>query len=123
MTDRNCGTVQETGSYDQLYMSMKKLKSFPNETMIFPGHDNAFENLMFVKTLDPQNAMLGLRLKQFEEIRKQGMACAPSMMMEEKSYNPFLRCEDKYYQDLTGEKDPVRVFSKLKKLQESNYKL
>jgi hydroxyacylglutathione hydrolase len=115
--------VKETGSYEQFIMSLKKLKSFPNECMIFPGHDNAFENLMFVKTLDPKNPMLGLRLRQFEEIRKQGMACAPSMMIEEKNYNPFLRCDDRYYQDLTGEKDPLRVFQKLKKVQESFYKL
>ena len=35
--------------------SLNKIKSFPQETMIFPSHDVTMENLMFVKTLDPNN--------------------------------------------------------------------
>lgn len=40
-----------------------KLKSLPNETLIFPGHDNTLENLIFAKTVDPKNEILNIKIQ------------------------------------------------------------
>ena len=106
-----------------MFKSLNKLKALPNETLIFPGHDNAIHNLTWVKTIDPKNPFLKMKLSAFEKFVGSKGFCVPSIMMEEKKYNPFLRCTEKYFIDLMQEQDPVKVFAKMKKAQEIMFKL
>lgn len=106
-----------------MYQSLNKLKNLPNETLIFPGHDNAIHNLTWIKTIDPKNPFLKNRLLSFERAIKDKQFCVPSLMMEEKKYNPFLRCHEKYFMDLMEEREPVKVFTKLKKTQDVMFKI
>jgi hydroxyacylglutathione hydrolase len=115
--DRSCGSVISK-DYAALYRSINKLKNLPNETLLFPGHDNALQNLSWVNSLDPKNQFLKMRMKAFEQAVKNKQFCVPSLMLEEKRYNPFLRCTEKYFCDLMEETDPVKVFTKMKKTQE-----
>lgn len=39
------------------------MKAFPNETFIFPSHDGRMKDLLFAKTLDPKNEVLGVKLE------------------------------------------------------------
>ena len=75
---------------------------------------------MFVKSVDPRNELLGLKLKLAENSRKEhkNLNNIPTLLMEEKAMNPFLRCHEKYYQELCGEKEPAKVLRKLQKMQE-----
>ena len=47
-----------------------------------------------------------------------------SKLIEERFYNPFIRCAtEDYFKQLTGEpNDPVKAFAKLRKLKD-NYKV
>jgi hypothetical protein len=43
--------------------------------------------------------------------------------MEERLYNPFIRCaREEYFKEITGEIDPVRIFAKIRKLKD-NFKV
>ena len=106
-----------------MYNSLNKLKVLPNETLIFPGHDNALDNLIWAKTLDPNNDLLNMRIEFFEKMRNEGGFSVPTTLFEEKRINPFLRCNEKHFSQLLSEKDPLKVFTKLKKAQEIMFKL
>lgn len=106
-----------------MYQSLIKLKNLPNETLIFPGHDNGLHNLTWVKTLDPKNPFVKFKLAAFERFTKEKGFCVPSILGDEKKYNPFLRCSEKYYADLMSENDPVKIFTKMKKAQDIMFKL
>lgn len=100
-------------------MSLEKIKTFPNETLIFPSEDNYLSHLMFVKAVDPKNELLNLKLKMVKKEKDQSSTSnIPTLLYEEKALNPYLRCNEKYYKDLVNESDPVRVFTKLQKMQE-----
>ena len=105
------------------YDSLEKLKIFPNDTLIFPSIDNALHNYIFTKSLDPNNEFLEAKMKIAKSnIEKQQMN-VPVSLFEEKLTNPFLRCNESYYKMLTGENDPVKVFTKLKKFKDGNFEL
>ena len=114
---RSCGKVHEN-SHRQFYQSLEKLKAFPNETLIFPSEDNYVANLMFVKSLDPKNELLNIKIKLAEQSQKSKKSNIPSLLYEEKMTNPYLRCNDKYFKEFVKENDPVKVFMKLKKAQQ-----
>lgn len=106
-----------------MYQSLTKLKSLPNETLIFPGHETVLNSLIWAKTFDPTNQMLNLKIELAEQMKAQNQVIMPTTMQDEKYYNPFLRCNEKYYRELVKENDPVRIFTKLKKAQEAMFKL
>jgi len=118
----SCGKVY-TENYAQMYQTLNKLKTLPNETLLFPSHNNAIHNLLWVKTLDPKNQFLKMKLMAFERAVKEKQFCVPSLLLEERKYNPFLRCNEKYFSELMEEKDPLRIFTKLKKAQDMMFKL
>jgi len=110
-----CGPVV-SGTYGDLYASLKKLKTLPNETMIFPGHENALENLTYAKLLEQKNEFIENKLEWAKQ--NKGNMTVGSVMSEERLYNPFLRSDQKYFQNLTGETDPVKCFEKMRKVME-----
>jgi hydroxyacylglutathione hydrolase len=107
------GKVAE-GKYKEMYDSLNKLKSLPNETLIFPGHANALENLTFAKMLEKSNPFLEQKLTWAKENKDKHLA--PSIMSEERLYNPFLRTNQPMFKELTQEEDPLNRFIKLRKL-------
>ena len=64
-----------------------------------------------------------MRIRGAEDAKKRSKIMIPITLFEEKATNPFLRVREKYFADLTGEKDPVRVFAKLKKAQDMLFKI
>ena len=97
-----------------MYNSLNKLKSLSNETLIFPGHGNALENLTFASMLEKTNPFLDQKLIWAKEYKDKHLA--PSMMSEERLYNPFLRTNQPLFKQLTQEEDPLNRFIKLRKL-------
>jgi hydroxyacylglutathione hydrolase len=100
--------------YDKFYQSLAKLKSLPNETLIFPGLEAAGENLMFCKILDPNNPFVNSKL---EEVKSKDMNIG-QQLSQERLYNPFFRCDQKYFYQLFEANDPVMCFTKMKKMME-----
>ncbi|KAG9463661.1 hypothetical protein GDO78_021342 [Eleutherodactylus coqui] len=90
-----CGRMFE-GSADTMLASLDKVASLSDNTLLWPGHEYAADNLMFAAVVEPDN---GVRDKKYQWVfqQRQDKKCTcPSTLGEEKEYNPFLRthCRD-----------------------------
>lgn len=84
-----CGRLFE-GSPDQMFSSLTKLKTLPESTKVYCGHEYTLDNIAFTKSVLP-----GLEgLKSFEakanQLRQQNKPTIPSTIELEKQLNPFL---------------------------------
>jgi len=70
------------------------IRSFPEETLLFPGHEYAVSNLEFACWIQPENKKCLEKLEWCQERRKSQLTTIPSTLGEERSYNPFLRADD-----------------------------
>jgi hydroxyacylglutathione hydrolase len=87
-----CGRVIE-GNAQMMWESMLKLRSLPDATRIFCGHEYTAANIRFAKTIEPDNKMLLTREKEVADLAAAKKPTIPSYMSEEKAANPFLRAD------------------------------
>ena len=76
---------------EAMWSSLCRLRSLPGETRVYVGHDYTEDNLQFAIHLDPDNAELQKRLRDYKS--GSGSRLAPSTIAEERSTNPFFRCD------------------------------
>jgi hydroxyacylglutathione hydrolase len=82
-----CGRIID-GTAEQLFASLQHIKTLPDETRIFGGHDYLVENMEFALQLEPGNAPARTRLELY---RSNPGAAIFATLAEEKATNPFLR--------------------------------
>ncbi len=87
-----CGRLFE-GRPEQMYASLRRLARLPDETLICCAHEYTVANLEFARRVEPGNAEIVRRLDQARRLRRAGRPTLPSSISEERSTNPFLRCE------------------------------
>ena len=85
-----CGRVFE-GSHQQMYDSMKKIKSLPKNTSIYCGHEYSLQNAKFAASIEPNNKQVQTRLKEIERNTNQDIPSLPTKLELEIKTNPFLR--------------------------------
>ncbi|MDX8397405.1 MAG: hydroxyacylglutathione hydrolase [Mariprofundaceae bacterium] len=85
-----CGRLFE-GSPAQMWNSLQKLASLPDDTQVYCAHEYTLPNLRFARSVDPDNTELTQRIHQDTQTRMQKQPTIPSSMALEKSTNPFLR--------------------------------
>lgn len=88
-----CGRVFE-GTHEQMYASLMKLATLPDETQICCGHEYTVANLCFAATAEPENHDIPEYRKQCDILRDKHLPTLPSTIAQEKKINPFLRCSD-----------------------------
>jgi len=88
-----CGRLFE-GTPAQMWESLQKLMTLPEDTMICSGHEYTSANAKFALTVDPKNTDLISRAKDIEAARKKGLPTVPSKLSTELKTNPFLRPAD-----------------------------
>ena len=110
-----CGRLFE-GTPAQMWDSMQKLRSLPDDTVICSGHEYTAANAKFAASLDPDNPDLMLRIKAITDARAAGQATVPSRLSEEKLTNPFLRADDPAFKAALGMADAsdVDVFAHIR---------
>lgn len=84
-----CGRFFEGTPSDMYNALIRELGSLPEETLVYPGHEYTLKNLSFAKTVDPDNQILDLELKE----SKTRQITIPSSIKLEKQINPFMRVE------------------------------
>ena len=89
-----CGRLRG-GSAAQLYASVRKIDSFPAETVIYCTHEYTVDNLRFAEAVEPDNEHIKSRIVQVDDLRKQGRPSLPTTLELERLTNPFLRCDVK----------------------------
>lgn len=108
-----CGRLFE-GTPAQMVESLGKLRSLPDNTRLWCGHEYTLKNLQFALTVDAQNPDLQQRYAQVEAARAQSQPTVPSWLSVEKRTNPFLRWEDPNLQAATKSTNPVQTFARLR---------
>ena len=88
-----CGRVIE-GTPEMMWQSLLKLRTLPDDTMMFCGHEYTDANIRFALTIEPNNPALTARAAEVKRQIAAGMPTVPTLMGEEKRANVFLRADD-----------------------------
>jgi hydroxyacylglutathione hydrolase len=88
-----CGRVIE-GDHVMMWDSLRRLRTLPEDTSLYCGHEYTVANARFAVTIDPDNAALVERQREAERLRAAGQATLPTTIGREKAANPFLRADD-----------------------------
>uniref|UniRef100_A0A0A1XB86 hydroxyacylglutathione hydrolase n=1 Tax=Zeugodacus cucurbitae TaxID=28588 RepID=A0A0A1XB86_ZEUCU len=109
-----CGGFDE-GTPEQMYAIVKRVLELPKETRMFGGHENTILNLRFAQCVEPENSTISARLCWAQQQREKKLPTPPSMLCEERTFNPFLRVDHPDVQHYTGDTDPSYVMFCLRK--------
>ena len=87
-----CGRIFE-GTPAQMFNSLQKIASLPDETNIYCAHEYTAGNLAFALVAEQDNAHLQRYRDQVNRLRANGQSTLPTTLSNEKLINPFLRCD------------------------------
>lgn len=98
-----CGRLFE-GTHEEMFNALQQLKSMPDETIIYCGHEYTLDNAKFCLSIEPDNQNIINRMKEVEDLRKNDTPTVPTTMAIERKTNVFIRANDvetfKKYRDL-----------------------
>ena len=101
-----CGKIFE-GTYEQMFLSLNKLKKLPEDTMIYCGHEYTLQNSKFCISHDSNNLNLQNKIKKIKENLDNNIPTIPTILKDELECNIFLRAKN------------VESFSKLRDLKDN----
>ena len=115
-----CGRVFE-GTHKEMLNSLIKLKSLPQETKVYCGHEYTKSNLDFCLKYDPKNALLKEKSIKISSILKENLPSIPTTIEEEIRMNIFLRFDNTSIKESLNLKDSSdqEIFSKLRDLKDA----
>lgn len=87
-----CGRLFE-GTPAQMLASLDRLASLPGHTRICCGHEYTLTNAAFARRVEPGNDALRIREQQARTLREAGEPTLPSLLVDERAANPFLRVD------------------------------
>ena len=88
-----CGRLFE-GTPQQMYASLQRLTSLPDDTELYCAHEYTLSNARFAVSADPANSAVADRLAHVEAARAQGKITLPTTVSAERATNPFVRSND-----------------------------
>ena len=88
-----CGRLFE-GTPEQMYRSLQRLISLPEDTRLYCAHEYTLSNARFAAHAEPGNAAVADRLARVEAMREAGQITLPTTVAEERETNPFVRSTD-----------------------------
>ena len=88
-----CGRLLE-GTPSQMFESLYKLNSLPENTEIYPAHEYTESNLKWALSLEPGNISIIERLRLIQKKLQEGKSSLPSSLSEERKTNLFLRAKN-----------------------------
>jgi hydroxyacylglutathione hydrolase len=101
-----CGRLFE-GTYQDMFDSLNKIKSLPENTNIFCGHEYTLQNSKFCIKYDPDNLVLKNKIVDIKKKLKNNLPTVPSILKDEMNCNIFLKAKD------------LESFSKLRDLKDN----
>jgi len=116
-----CGRMFE-GKPGPMWEGLKLLRSLPDETLVYCGHEYTLDNARFAQSVDPRNAALNIRAAEVKRMREAGRFTIPVSMGMEKATNPFLRADQPVLAKAMGldaDVDPSSVFAALRSRKDS----
>lgn len=88
-----CGRLFE-GLPEQMHASLQRLRTLPDETIVYPAHEYTLSNYRFLAAEAPGDAAVARRLTEVTALREAGQPTVPTSIAEEKASNLFLRAPD-----------------------------
>ena len=101
-----CGRLFE-GTYKDMFDSLNKIKSLPENTNIYCGHEYTLQNSKFCIKHDPDNLVLKNKIVDIKKKLKNNLPTIPSILKDEINCNIFLKAKD------------LESFSKLRDLKDN----
>ena len=101
-----CGRIFE-GTYEQMFNSLKKIKTLPKDTEIYCGHEYTLQNSNFCKVYDSDNLQLKKKIVKIKEKLENKLPTVPTILDDEIQCNIFLKAKD------------LQTFSKLRDLKDN----
>ncbi|WP_340617091.1 hydroxyacylglutathione hydrolase [Xenorhabdus entomophaga] len=86
-----CGRLFE-GTAEQMFSSLEKISSLPDDTLICCAHEYTAANMVFAKTVLPENQAIHDYAKKIIKLRENHQATVPTTLQTEKKINVFLNC-------------------------------
>ena len=114
-----CGRVFE-GTYKQMFDSLKKISSYPQETKVYCGHEYTLSNLKFALEVDTNNRELENEFNNVKSLIASNTPSLPTTLQKELKINPFLRCNQNTIKNKVIKKfdmvdDELEIFTALRK--------
>lgn len=91
-----CGRVIE-GSYNELFLSLQKLKELPLYTKVLPGHEYLSQAMDFMKTLNRKSSL-------YSELLTREYPSIHSTIGDEINNNPFMTDDFEYFKKIRMQK-------------------
>ena len=88
-----CGRLLE-GTPSQMFESLNKLNSLPENTKIYSAHEYTENNLKWALSIKSKDISIIERLKLIQIKLQKGMSSLPSTLAEERKTNLFLRAKN-----------------------------
>ena len=101
-----CGKIFE-GTYEQMFNSLKKIKTLPKDTEIYCGHEYTLQNSNFCAVYDSNNLQLKNKITEIKKKLGNGLPTIPTTLDDELQCNIFLKAKD------------IQTFSKLRDLKDN----
>ena len=76
-----------------MFSSLKIIKKFSKDTMIYFGHEYTKNNSNFCLINDPNNIQLKNKIKEINQLLKIGQPTTPTSLEDELQSNIFLKTE------------------------------
>ncbi len=89
-----------SGNMNKFFLSIKRLMTLPDETVIYAGHDYVLNSLAFARYLEPDNRDLDIFRKCYNA---QNTVC--STLAQERKINPYLRFNEETLINILRKKD------------------
>ncbi|OTA18483.1 metallo-beta-lactamase superfamily protein [Xenorhabdus vietnamensis] len=96
-----CGRLFE-GTAEQMFSSLEKILSLPDDTLICCAHEYTVSNMKFAKAVLPNNQIIHDYYQETLKLRENNQATIPTNLQTEKKINVFLNCHDIYLQKNIG---------------------
>ncbi|MBU1304161.1 MAG: hydroxyacylglutathione hydrolase [Alphaproteobacteria bacterium] len=82
------------GTPGPMWDCVKLMRGFPDDTLVYCGHEYTASNAKFALSVDPDNAALQKRAAEVDALRAAGKPTIPFALGEDKAANPFMRADD-----------------------------
>lgn len=89
-----CGRIFE-GTPVQMFNSIQKIATLPDDTQICCAHEYTLSNLKFAHHIWPENEEITQYLQKVLAMSAKQQATVPSLLKKEKKINIFLQCDNK----------------------------
>jgi len=97
-----CGRLFEGTPQMMEHSLYSVLGALPGDSLLYCAHEYTEANLRFARSVDGDNAPLLSLCDEVSHARREQRPTVPSLLSDERQYNPFLRCDSEAIRRATG---------------------